>query len=250
MIDKKVELEHWETEHTMNYHRKQFLEPKRSTVAFEEFLTQCRNIDNSNILDLACGGGAVELYLTKLHPKLKIHGVDIIDKSFRLLEEFTDISERQNITLTQGDWYNLSDGFIGKYDGVISLQSLSWLEDWKIPMEKVCRLNPDWIAMSSLFYEGRINYQVKLTDYEIPTEDRDYQETYYNIYSIPMIKEYLLEWGYTDFKYEPFNIDIDLEKPNHMDAQTYTIRTEDGKRMQISGAMLMPWYFIYASKSE
>ena len=71
---------------------------------------------------------------------------------------------------------------------------------------------------------------------------------YYNIYSIPMIKEYLQEWGYTDFKYEPFDIDIDLEKPDHMDAQTYTIKTEDGRRIQISGAMLMPWYFIYASK--
>lgn len=57
MIEKNVELEHWETEHTMNYHRKQFIEPKRSTVAFEKFLTRCRNIDNSNILDLACGGG-------------------------------------------------------------------------------------------------------------------------------------------------------------------------------------------------
>ena len=24
MIDKRIELEHWETEHTMNYHRKNF----------------------------------------------------------------------------------------------------------------------------------------------------------------------------------------------------------------------------------
>lgn len=129
MIDKRVELEHWETEHTMNYHRKQFLEPKRSTVAFEKFLTQCRNIDDCTVLDLACGGGAVEVYFTKLHPELKIHGIDIIDKSFELMKEYTDIDERKHITLTQGDWYNLDDSFIGRYDGVISLQSLSWLED-------------------------------------------------------------------------------------------------------------------------
>ena len=71
MIDKKVELEHWETEHTMNYHRKQFLEPKRSTVAFEEFLTHCRNIDNSNILDLACGGGGSGIILNQTTSKIK-----------------------------------------------------------------------------------------------------------------------------------------------------------------------------------
>lgn len=190
----------------------------------------------------------MEVYLTRLHPHMKIHGIDIIANAFELLEEYTSIEERQHITLSQGDWYHLDEHLIGKYDGVISLQSLSWLEDWKIPMENVCRLEPEWIAMSSLFYEGKINYQIKLTDYEIPTEKRPYQETYYNIYSIPIVKEYLEDRGYTDFRYEAFDIDVDLEKPNHTDAQTYTIRTADGKRLQISGAMLMPWYFIYASK--
>lgn len=57
------------------------------------------------------------------------------------------------------------------------------------------------------------------------------EEIYYNIYSIPIIKEYLWEQGYTSFIYEPFNIEIDLEKPDHMDAQTYTIRMESGKRI-------------------
>lgn len=71
MIDKRIELEHWETEHTMNYHRKQFLEPKRSTVAFEKFLTQYRDIDNSNILDLACGGGCCRTIFYTITSKIK-----------------------------------------------------------------------------------------------------------------------------------------------------------------------------------
>ena len=31
---------------------------------------------------------------------------------------------------------------------------------------------------------------------------------------------------------------------------TYTIKTEDGNRLQVSGAMLMPWYFVYAAKDK
>ena len=57
MIDKKIELEHWESAHTMNYHEQQFFEPKRMTIAFEKFISKNCDISKGRILDLACGGG-------------------------------------------------------------------------------------------------------------------------------------------------------------------------------------------------
>lgn len=31
---------------------------------------------------------------------------------------------------------------------------------------------------------------------------------------------------------------------------TYTVTTKEDKRLQVSGALMLPWYFLYASKEE
>lgn len=39
-----------------------------------------------------------------------------------------------------------------------------------------------------------------------------------------------------------------LKKPDNMDIGTYTIMTLEKRRLQISGALMMPWYFIYVER--
>lgn len=108
----------------------------------------------------------------------------------------------------------------------------------------MCDLNPEWIAMSSLFYDGRINFYINLDDHE----QNGGGEHYYNIYSLPLVKELFERNGYKKFYYEKFDIDIDLPKPKGKEMGTYTVKTEDGERLQISGALLMPWYFVLAKR--
>lgn len=232
---------------TLDYHKQQYLVPKRSTVAFEKFLSKHVDI-KGNLLDLACGGGAVDAYIAKHHPEVIIRGIDIDDTAFRLLREYVDEEVCKRVTLEKGDWYNLNKNFVDFFDGVISLQALSWLDDWKEPMGKIIELRPKYIALSSLFYEGKIEFQVKATDYERSDENDDHDEQFRNIYSLPIIKQYLNNNGYTIFDAQPFEIDIDIPKPNHFDFETYTIKTSEDRRLQISAGMLMPWFFIYAQK--
>ena len=246
-MDKKKEIEHWYTDVAMEYHKKQFMEPKRSTVAFDNFLSSHTSL-TGRVLDLACGGGAVDVYLAKHHQKLSITGIDLVGKSFGLFDELADNDVKERVNLEIGDWYNLNPRYINSFDGVISVQTLSWLQEWKTPIDKIISLNPNWIGLSSLFYEGKIDYQIKLKDYERESITGDYEEMFYNIYSIPIIKEYLAEKGYSVFEYSSYEIDIDIPKPEHNDLGTYTIKTEYGTRLQMSAAMLMPWYFLYAAK--
>ena len=50
----------WLSEHHLDYHRRQFLEPYRSTVYLRQFV--CDTLDDYTLpyraLDVACGGGA------------------------------------------------------------------------------------------------------------------------------------------------------------------------------------------------
>ncbi len=250
MTDKNIEIKHAESAHGIDWNKQQFLNPNRMPVAFEKFISRQRNISKDYILDLGCGGGGADIQFFKSHPDMKIDGIDVAKKLFDLFDLYADENTKKYVKLYEGDWYNLDKSFIGKYDGIISLRTLSWLDDWKIPAIKICELNPKWIALSSLFYEGKVSYQIRVTDYTLyeGTSNDENDSFFYNIYSIPLIKEFLAERGYNIFVAEPFEIDIDLPKPKSLGTGTYTIKTEDGKRLQISAAMLMPWYFIFASK--
>lgn len=43
----------------LEYHTKQYESPKRSTVAFVDWLETFEVLERSNILDMACGGGGL-----------------------------------------------------------------------------------------------------------------------------------------------------------------------------------------------
>ena len=98
-----------------------------------------------------------------------------------------------------------------------------------------------------LGFEGLIDYNIKLFDYTKDKQD-GYSEVFYNIYSLPIMKDFFHKMGYSKFDYMEFVMDIDLPRINKMGRGTYTIKTEQGKRIQISGGMMMPWYFVFVEK--
>ena len=238
---------YWQLNDNLEYYRKQFLEPKRSTLHFASFLESKVKM-NGRILDLACGAGANDIYFKNRWPNINIVGIDINPELFKMADDVSSMMVRGGVTLTAGDWYNLDRELAGKFDGVISLQSLSWMEDWRKALKAVCDLNPRWMAVSSLFYEGEIEYTIKLENHYRQDVNGNPSEVNYNILSLPIVKDFLTNLGYKRFEYAPFDIDIDIPKPDSYDIGTYTLKTEDGRRLQISAALMMPWYFFFASK--
>jgi hypothetical protein len=65
-----------------------------------------------------------------------------------------------------------------------------------------------------------------------------------------LIEQFLADRGYRDFRYTPFEIDIDLPKPQKKVMGTYTEKLADGRRLQISGPLLMTWHFISARRGD
>lgn len=235
-------------EENLKFHMGQYDDPYRSTVKFLEYLqTKVKGSENF-VLDLGCGAGAVLSYL--LQDKEMFGGGAGVDVNKELISAGKKILSQRSINnceLREGDFTKLKKGDVGKINGVISLQTFNILPNYFEIAQCMCRLEPDWIAFSTLGFEGMIDYEIKLHDYT-KNKDGEYAEVFYNIYSLPKMKEYFGNLGYYKFDYKEFEMDIDLPQTNKVGRGTYTIKTEQGKRLQISGGMMMPWYFVFIEK--
>ncbi len=235
----------------LDYFVKQFQNPYESTKAFCTFLKKNNLLsDNSDelVVDIGCGMGETLYYFANQFPYAKFIGVDLnadLVKKGKLIFHNEKIT---NVSLTENNLFFLTPELIRGHSGLISLATLSWMDQWKEALSKMCSLDSEWIAFSSLFFDGSINCEIKIQDYEAPSDSKPYTEYSYNIYSIPLIKKLLKENGYELINFEPFEIEKDISKPTHGRMGTYTVQTEHKKRLQLSGPLLMSWYFLAAKK--
>jgi ubiquinone/menaquinone biosynthesis C-methylase UbiE len=233
----------------LDYHERQLTEVYRSTVLFFDWLEKIGYINSHSrltILDLATGLGANLAYMGSRFPNCKFIGVDLnpdfVKKGNAILRE----RKIDNSRIILGDWYNLEDVFTDAFDGVISLQTLGWLPEFREPLAAIAKLNPRWMAHSSLFYDGPVSATVETQTYD--EDSNELRKLFYNVYSIPVVKKFLCDHGYVNYQCVPFEIDIDI--PNTGEFRTYTEKTADGRRIQISGPVFMPWYFIAAERGD
>lgn len=153
-----------------------------------------------------------------------------------------------NLSFEVGDWFDLEQKLsVERFDGVVSLQTLSWLPEMRIPMTQIFKvINPNWIGISSLFYEGDISCKIEVFEHTIG------KKVHYNVYSLKNLNRLAHEYGYEIVKFEPFEIGIDIPKPeniDHMGTYTRKITGQSGDlRLQISGPLLMNWYFVLLQK--
>lgn len=224
------------------YHLAQWLEQKQSTKHFSEFVSGlCAESDL--VVDLGCGAGAATYYLSQRHATTRFLGIDYSDALVALAGHFAFERQATNLSFVEGDWFNLAPR--ADVDGVVSLQTLSWLPGFEQPLDAIfSRLNPRWIALTSLFYEGDISCKIEVNEH---VRNRS---SFYNIYSIPSVSRHVAKYGYRITRQQPFAIDIDIPRPANRDAMgTYTVLSRESAgtpetRLQISGPLLMNWHLL------
>jgi len=239
----------WIADVNKEYHERQFDQPYRSTVAFCDWLQKlgCLNeTDELRILDLCAGQGANVAYMGTRFPDSSFIGVDFN----------ADIVERGNVALRRrgmdncqlecGDLYDLKREHVAAFDGIVSYQTLSWLPECEEPIRVMASLDAPWIALTSLFFDGPVSCTTQIREYDENLKTA--RESFYNVYSLPVVQALFRANGYTQVQWNRFEIDVDLPKPNHCKMGTYTETLEDGRRLQVSGPLLMPWFFLLARK--
>ena len=120
---------------------------------------------------------------------------------------------RDNCYLEVADLYDAADSHASRFDGIITCATLSWLPDFRQAAEKIAQFSPQWIAATSLFYDGPIDCIVETRDYSRPLEIGPCTTKFYNIYSLERTRNIFAELGYPEFEAVPFEIDIDLARP-------------------------------------
>lgn len=222
---------------TIAYHNRHG-ERVGSTVAFSHFIVPGM-LNSKRVFDVGCGAGGPTEFMAKAFGETQFFGLDVS-------EELLATAKIQCPTVRnfyREDLTNISIKY-HRIDGVVSLQTFSWMPDIETPLDQICtKINPRWMAFSSLFYEGDISCKIVVDEPQRP------RQSFYNIYSIPRTAVFLKERGYRLAEFEPFHIETDLPKPANMDLmKTYTIPVENGPRLQISGPLMLPWYFLAFEK--
>lgn len=255
-MEQKQRLSEW-TEASRaydSYYVQQFKNPYRSTVKFCDWLESQVDLsgktaaNKTRIVDVGAGMGETLAYMAGRFSSCDFVGLDIN----RELVERGNVALRdhgiKNASLDFGDLYAPDPRLLGTFDGLVSLQTLSWLPEPQEALKKLCSLESKWMALSSLFYEGPVDCRIEIKDYSQPLPGKPYKEAFYNVYSLPLIKDFLKTQGWSSFRFTPFVIDLDLDPPESRGMGTYTVKTEHGGRLQLSGPLLMSWYFVLAKR--
>jgi len=207
----------------------------------EELITPVIKGKDLKIIDIACGIGHIIHLLSEISQKSHFHG---IDQTPYLIEEACRInSDNQLATFEVGDIYNLADKYRKCFDISISWKVLSWLPYYDEMLKALLTVTKNHVYISSLFYDGDIDFEIKVREYKKEQGKQGFN-SYYNVYSLPHFKDYAFNLGVKNIEVYNFDIGIDLPKPPIDQMGTYTIRREDGKRFQISGAVVMYWKII------
>jgi len=235
----------------LSYHLDQYENPKEYTKAIYNILEDEKLVsDNQVILDFGCGCGGVTNFIAQKYSKANFIGLDLNSKYIEVANKFSI----DNTNYFQFDLY--SDKPVEEYSeyfhiakGLISIQTLSWLPDYNRFIEFFSKFNLDWILVTSLFYEGYVDAEIKIKDFTRQMgENVNFRESYYNIYSIEVLNKNLIKYGYRIYKYIPFVMPFDIKKPDIGAMSTYTVKLFDESRLQISGPILMSWYTLIIKK--
>lgn len=227
------------------YFQDRLEEPYRSTVAMEAAASSQGFFDlpdGALVVDMACGTGSETAWLAQKYPHLNFLGIDLEMHFIEAADARYPATE--NLSFRQGD---LFDGKNQEQDGgfhaVWLSQTLSWLPSWEPALLSLVQTSATRFAISTLAWDSPHESQV--VHFLAEPDSGSTSRVNYNVYSIPAISDFMERRGFSKKLVLPFEIDIDLEKPAvSSNFGSYTVKSDDGRRMIFSSWQYLPWHFL------
>ena len=207
----------------------------------EKIISPIIEKEELKILDACCGAGYLANALSEISSKSEFVGIDQTD--YLIKDAQQSFKHKKNISFEVGDISEISKKYKKKFDISINWRTLSWLPYYDQMLKELFSVTKDHIFLSSLFYDGDIDFEIKVREYKKEKAKEGFNQ-FYNVYSYPRFEKFLYDLGAKSVKSFNFDIDIDLPKPPIDDMGTYTLKLDDGKRIQISGPIMMLWKIV------
>jgi len=193
------------------------------------------------ILDACCGIGHIIYWLRQISPQSTFAG---FDSTPYLIDEAKQLCPYDNVEFKVADVHKLHEVYEPKsFDITINWKTLSWLPRYEPAMKELVQVTRQHIFLSSLFFDGDIDFEIKVREYQSEAGKEGFN-AYYNVYSYPRFEDYCYSLGAKAVVPSDFEIGIDLPPPAYNRMGTYTVRLEDGRRLQICGAVVHNWKVI------
>ena len=195
------------------------------------------------VIDAGCGKGGTLSYYAKKYKHLKIYGIDyrseniIISKKYFRKYNLDKNVKFKKINLLK----SINDKNLRNPDGIISEKTFCTFKNIEKPLGNLIKLKPKWIALNSLFFEGKMDVLIHIRDRGSKFVDLkdDNPDGDFNIFSIDNLRKYLKTKNYRITKTKSFFPKQKIKKIGN-NRGTYTIKTEFGNRTCFSGPVYLP----------
>jgi ubiquinone/menaquinone biosynthesis C-methylase UbiE len=229
---------------TTDYYSKSF-ETKTEQQKFLEEILQLKKFAPSKIADIACGGGSLSYNLSKLYNS-EFSLVDLNEDGLTIAK--TNLGKSNQFQFITDSIYELKNINANEFDLTFCWQTLSWLDEPEKALEQLVKITKKggYVYLSSLFnIEHDVDIYAKVIDH---TRQSSLESPFsYNTYSQTTLTKWLNKLDIQKFRLIPFSPSIDLFYEGK-GIGTYTVNTEEGKRLQISAGMLMNWAILEIQK--
>src|SRR4030095_6069179 len=146
-------------------------------------------LPGSKVLDACCGGGEATYFLSQLQQRATFLGIDCHEAA---LEQARRQIPSTHVRFERGDVNQLEHVYGGQvFDLVICMKTLSWLASYEDAMKNIISVTQRHAFVSSLFYDGWIDFEIKVKEHVKPWADF----SWYNIYSFPRFIEFCERHG-------------------------------------------------------
>ena len=231
------------------YHTRQYDSMYESTCGLLEFMEECvGEIGEKRIIDGACGAGANVYHMLKRWPACYVTGVDINAELLDFARSKVPIQSERRCRYEQVNLFDLPNHYSSNaFDLATLIQTLGcgWFGPDEYPevLRALVQVTSRWIFLISLFTEKRMDVTAQIRDYVRFREDARETITY-SIFCMSRFRRVCKQLGVKEVIFRDFWINIDLVGPPEGGIGTYTVKLEDGRRLQFSGAVFMPWKFV------
>lgn len=220
------------------------LQNKTEQQTLLEKLIAASNLRPARIADIACGGGGASYHLSAIYPDASYTLIDINEDAIAQAREATG---HLKVKCLVGDIYDLPLE-TDCYDLVICWQTLSWITKPKVAVRELVRIcKPGGRVYASSLFNSRQDVDVYSTVIDHTRRSASEGLTYaYNTYSVLSVREWI-DGLVSSIQLHDFDISIDLDYGGR-GLGTSTVKLKNGRRLQISGGMLLNWGILELKK--